>query len=170
VGTAILAVLAGVGIAAWAAGPKGDDSFVAFRQRDVETIPGTFGYLLEPVGDFLPTVNPEQVYPELLGAEQDRNVWLTLATVRNDRDGALWGPAWVFVTHHLCYFDSKGDFVSPARSGADDGCTPKNMLVQVVDARSGEFLAAFDAYDVDGGWSPAREGVPGQAPVGTRFH
>jgi hypothetical protein len=59
--------------------------------------------------------------------------------------------------------------VSPSRAGQDDGCTPNNILVQVVDAQNGRFIAAFDAFDVDGGWLPAREGDPQASPT-TRFH
>jgi hypothetical protein len=73
------------------------------------------------------------------------------------------------VTVHSPSETAKGDFVSPSRAGQDDGCTPNNILVQVVDAQSGRFIAAFDAFDVDGGWLPAREGDPQASPT-TRFH
>jgi hypothetical protein len=96
-------------------------------------------------------------------------VFVTLAGVENASEGIAWGPSWVFVTRDLCYFNTKGDFVSPSRAGEEDGCTPRNMLVQVVDAWSGEFRAVFEAYDLDGAWAPDRAGAPDQVPGATRF-
>jgi hypothetical protein len=159
--------LAGVVVALWRVTRPGDP-FEAFHQVRAQAIPGTFGYELEPA-DGRPVGEPEAAYASLLGSEDGLDVSLTYAVVRNDRDGVRWGPAWVYLTHDLCYFTAKGDFVSPSRAGQDDGCTPNNILVQVVDAQSGRFIAAFDAFDVDGGWLPAREGDPQASPT-TRFH
>ena len=154
-------------LALWLIRP-GDDPFAAFHQARTEPIPGTFGYELTPA-EGRPTIEPQTAYASLLGSGDELDVSLTYAVVRNERDGVRWGPAWVFLTHDLCYFTAKGDFVSPSRAGEDDGCTPNNILVQVVDAQSGRFVAAFDAFDVHGGWLPAREGDPQASPT-TRFH
>lgn len=162
--------IGGAGLAAttWAFGRGRQDPFTAFRQAREQPIPGTFGYVLAPA-EGAPTIEPEAAYGELLGSGAGLDVSLTYATVRNDTDGVEWGPAWVYLTHDLCYFTAKGDFVSPSRAGEDDGCTPDNILVQVVDARSGRFVAAFDAFDVSGEWLPAREGDPQASPT-TLFH
>ena len=80
-----------------------------------------------------------------------------------------WGPSWVFFTNDLCYFTAKGDYVSPSRAGEGDGCRPRNMFVQVVDATSGELRAVFEAYDADLTWLPERLGTPAQVAGSTRF-
>jgi hypothetical protein len=160
------------GATTWMIRSGGEDPYRGYRQATEQVIPGTFGYVLEPADGFEPATDPRSIYPELVGSDPDRRVTLTLATVSNEGDGVAWGPAWVFLTRHLCYFSAKGDFISPSRGGAGDGCSPDNMLVQVVDAKTGEFLAAFDAYDSIGGWSPSRETATSgvQELLGTRFH
>ncbi|MEO8476006.1 MAG: hypothetical protein ABI572_03010 [Actinomycetota bacterium] len=160
--------IAVAGTGAWVVARHRADPFAMFHQARLQTIPGTFGYVLTPA-DGMPRVEPEAAYRALLGSERGLDVSLTYAVVRNDRDGIEWGPAWVYLTHDLCYFTAKGDFVSPSRAGEEDGCTPDNILVQVVDAQTGEFVAAFDAFDVDGGWLPERTGDPQASPT-TRFH
>jgi hypothetical protein len=166
----VLVALALVGglIASWRFTRPSIDPFAAFHQAHSQPIPGTFGYVLVPA-EGRPGVSPDAAYRTLLGAHDGLDVSLTYAIVRNERDGVRWGPAWVYLTHDLCYFTAKGDFVSPSRAGEDDGCTPNNILVQVVDAESGRFVAAFDAFDVEGGWLPARMGDPQTSPT-TRFH
>ncbi len=153
---------------AWVVAQHRADPFAAFHQARPQTIPGTFGYMLTPA-DGVPRVEPGAAYRTLLGSGRGLDVSLTYAVVRNEGDGIEWGPAWVYLTHDLCYFTAKGDFVSPSRSGEDDGCTPDNILVQVVDAQTGTFVAAFDAFDVNGGWLPERAGDPQTSPT-TRFH
>ena len=164
---AVIAVASAL-VATWSLTRTDDDPFSAFHQARTQPIPGTFGYVLAPA-EGRPSIQPDVAYRSLLGAGQDLDVSLTYAVVRNDHDGVMWGPAWVYLTHDLCYFTAKGDFVSPSRAGEDDACTPDNILVQVVDARSGRLIAAFDAFDVRGGWLPAREGDPQASPT-TRFH
>jgi len=161
---AVTVAVAGV----WRTTRPGDDQYAAFHQARTQPIPGTFGYVLDPA-EGRPSIRPDTAYRALLGSGDGLDVSLTYAIVRNDRDGVRWGPAWVYLTHDLCYFTAKGDFVSPSRAGEDDGCTPNNILVQVVDAQSGRFIAAFDAFDVGGGWLPARAGDPQASPT-TRFH
>jgi hypothetical protein len=162
---AVLTVAAGI---TWWTARRSDDAYAALRQAIEQPIPGTFGYLLEPP-DAGATADPSEAYARLLGAADDRDVALTLATVTNADEGYEWGPAWVYITHDLCYFTAKGDLVSPGRSGRTDACTKGNMLVQVVDAASGEMIAAFPAFDLELGWLPQREGTPSQAGL-TRFH
>jgi hypothetical protein len=156
-----------VAAALFAACSGSPDEYAAFHQAESEAIPGTFGYTLEPV-EGTPETDPDAAYDDLIGASFDRDVAVTYAVVRNAGDGVEWGPAWVYFTHDLCYFTAKGDFVSPSRAGLEDGCTEDNMLVQVVDADTGRLVAAFDAFDLSGGWLPSRAG--GDQPALTRFH
>jgi hypothetical protein len=139
------------------------------RQATRQEIPGAFGYDLVPVGDFRPSVDPARIWPDLPGAGTGTDVSVTLAEVVHTTDGADWGPAWVFFTNDLCYFTAKGDYVSPSRAGESDGCRQRNMLVQVVDATSGEFEAVFEAYDADLTWRPERLGTADQVAGSTRF-
>ena len=168
IAVAAASAIAIAGVVVWH-GTRGEaDPFAAFHQAREQPIPGTFGYVLAPA-EGTPGVEPEAAYGDLLGSGEGLDVSLTYATVRNDTDGVEWGPAWVYLTHDLCYFTAKGDFVSPSRAGKDDGCTPDNILVQIVDAQTGRFVAAFDAFDVEGNWLPARAGDPQASPT-TRFH
>lgn len=138
------------------------------RQATRQEIPGAFGYDLVPVGDFRPSIGPSRIWPGLPGAGTGTEVSVTLAEVVHT-DGVDWGPSWVFFTNDLCYFTAKGDYVSPSRAGESDGCRPRNMFVQVVDATSGELRAVFEAYDADLTWLPERIGTPAQVASTTRF-
>jgi len=139
------------------------------HQSSRQEIPGTFGYDLVPVDGFTTDVDPAVAWRELPGARTGSDVSVTLAAVENPAQGVDWGPSWVYFTNDLCYFTAKGDFVSPSRAGEDDGCTPQNVLVQVVDASSGEFRAVFEAYDADLTWLPERAGTPDQVAGATPF-
>lgn len=143
--------------------------YEALHQSERQEIPGTFGYHLLPVDGFTTEVDPVSAWRVLPGAGRGIDVSVTLAEVESPDEGVDWGPSWVYFTNDLCYFTAKGDFVSPARTGEDDGCTPQNVLVQVVDATSGEFRAVFEAYDADLTWLPRRNGSPDQVPAATRF-
>lgn len=143
--------------------------FEPLHQSERQEIPGTFGYELVPVDGFRAEIDPAAVWRELPGAEEGGDVSVTLAAVESPTDGADWGPSWVFFTSDLCYFTAKGDFVSPSRAGETDGCTPQNVLVQIVDASSGELRAVLEAYDDDLSWLPARVGGPDQVAGATRF-
>ena len=143
--------------------------FEPLRQATRQEIPGAFGYDLVPVGDFRPRVDPARIWPSLPGAGTGSDVSVTLAEVVHTTDGVDWGPSWVFFTNDLCYFTAKGDYVSPSRAGESDGCRPRNMFVQVVDASSGELRAVFEAYDADLTWLPERLGTPAQVASTTRF-
>lgn len=146
----------------------GPDPYGPLRQSARQEIPGTFGYDLVPVDGFDAEIDPLQAWRGLTGATGGTHVSVTLASVEDPVDGG-WGPSWVFFTRDLCYFTAKGDFVSPSRSGDGDGCTPRNVLVQVVDAATGEFVAVFEAYDAELTWLPDRVGTPAQVPGATRF-
>lgn len=149
---------------------KGEPSrYEPLHQSERQEIPGTFGYDLVPVDGFETEIDPAAAWRDLPGAGRGGDVSVTLAEVESPTDSADWGPSWVYFTHDLCYFTAKGDFVSPARTGEDDGCTPQNVLVQVVDATSGEFRAVFEAYDDDLTWLPDRVGSPDQVAGVTRF-
>jgi len=147
-----------------------DDSgpYEPLHQSARQEIPGTFGYDLVPVDGFEAEIDPLRAWRGLTGATGDTHVSVTLAAVEAPADDG-WGPSWVFFTRDLCYFTAKGDFVSPSRFGDGDGCTPSNVLVQVVDASTGEFVAVFEAYDAELDWLPQREGTPAQVPGATRF-
>jgi len=144
------------------------DTFGPLRQATVEAIPGTLSYELEPVGDFSPTIAPDADY-EALARRTPGSVTVTLATVHDTDFGTRWGPAWVFFARDVCFATSKGDVVSPARSG-NDPCTDANIWVQAIDAASGATLGSFTAYDGSERWAPDRDGDPSQVPGTTRFH
>jgi hypothetical protein len=149
---------------------RGETSrFEVLHQSERQEIPGTFGYQLVPVDGFRAEIDPAVAWRELPGAGEGTDVSVTLAEVESPTDGADWGPSWVYFTHDLCYFTAEGDFVSPSRAGETDGCTPQNVLVQIVDASSGEFRGVFEAYDDDLTWLPARTGTPDQVAGATRF-
>ena len=145
------------------------DPYAPLHQSARQEIPGTFGYDLVPVDEFRTAVDPELAWRGLPGAGRGSDVSVTLAEVQDAVGRVDWGPSWVYFTNDLCYFTAKGDFVSPARSDEDDGCTRRNVLVQVVDAVTGEFRAVFEAYDADLTWLPYRVGSPDQVPGATRF-
>jgi hypothetical protein len=147
----------------------GSDPYAPLHQSERQEIPGTFGYHLVPVDGFETDVDPIRAWRALPGSGSGAEVSLTLAEVENPADGVDWGPSWVYFTNDLCYFTAKGDFVSPSRSGEGDGCTSSNVLVQIVDASSGEFRAVLEAYDADLTWLPDRIGSPDQVPGATRF-
>ena len=156
-------------LACAACGSGEQDPYEPLHQSERQPIPGTFGYDLMPVDGFATEIDPAAAWRDLPGAERGTSVSVTLAEVENPTEGVDWGPSWVYFTNDLCYFTAKGDFISPARSGEGDGCTPQNVLVQVVDATTGEFRAVFEAYDADLTWLPTRTGSPDQVPGATRF-
>lgn len=161
--------LAFLAVPSIACGRGEPNRYEPLHQSARQEIPGTFGYLLVPVVGFETQIDPAAAWRELPGAGRGSDVSVTLAEVESPAYGADWGPSWVYFTNDLCYFTAKGDFVSPSRSGEDDACTPQNVLVQVVDAASGEFRAVFEAYDADLSWLPSRVGSPDQVAGATRF-
>lgn len=160
------------GIALWLVASvscaHGPDRYEPLRQATVEAIPGTFSYELEPVGGFRPEIAPDARYA-VLARRTSGTVMVTLATVHDTDFGTRWGPAWVFFVRDVCFATSKGDVVSPARSG-NDPCSDANMWVQAIDANTGAALGSFTAYDGTGRWFPVREGDPSQVAGTTRFH
>jgi hypothetical protein len=146
----------------------GPDPFAPLRQATTEPVPGTFSYELEPVGSFRPSFDPGSVYAGL-AERAPGGVAITLATVHDTDFDRTWGPAWVFFARDVCFATSKGDVVSPGRSG-NDPCSDANIWVRVIDASDGDSLGSFTAYDGTTRWLPAREGDPAQVAGVTRFH
>ena len=144
------------------------DAYGPLRQKTTQPIPGTLSFVLEPVGDFRPSFDPDAAYANLVELAPGR-VTITLATVHDTDFGTTWGPAWVLFARDVCFATSKGDIVSPARSG-NDACGDANLWVQVIDARDGRSLGSFTAYDGTTTWVPDREGDPAQVSGTTRFH
>jgi hypothetical protein len=145
------------------------DRYAPLHQSARQEIPGTFGYELLPVDGFEVRIDPTRAWQGLTGAGEGSSVSVTLAGVEDPGGDMAWGPSWVYFTNDLCYFSAKGDFVSPSRAGEDDGCTPQNVLVQVVDPSTGDLRAVFEAYDADLTWAPHLMGSPDQVAGATRF-
>ncbi|HVF07405.1 MAG TPA: hypothetical protein VNC60_02415 [Actinomycetota bacterium] len=158
-------------VATVSAACSADDAspYEPLHQSARQEIPGTFGYVLVPLEGFRGEVDPSSAWRDLPGAGEGSAVSVTLADLEHPGEGVDWGPSWVYFTNDLCYFTAKGDFVSPSRAGKTDGCTRQNVLVQVVDATSGEFTAVFEAYDAHLTWTPTRVGTPDQVAGATRF-
>jgi hypothetical protein len=171
-----LSILAALAAVLAACGTSRPDPYAGFRQAGTEAIPGTFDWQLDPPGDSRPSLSPERAYAGLPGAGTQHDVMLTFAVIRNERDGSVTPPSWVFITRHLCFFSAKGDLVSPGRFGDGDACTQNNLLVQAVDASTGRLVSVFSAYDVTDGWIPTRsedhQAAGNDAPSAgaTRFH
>ena len=144
------------------------DAYGPLRQQTTQPIPGTLSFVLEPVGDFRPSFDPDAAYANLVERAPGR-VTITLATVHDTDFGTTLGPAWVLFARDVCFAASKGDIVSPARSG-NDACGDANLWVQVIDAGDGRSLGSFTAYDGTTTWVPDREGDPAQVSGTTRFH
>ena len=144
------------------------DAYGPLRQRTTQSIPGSLSFVLEPVGDFRPSFEPDTAYANLV-ERAPGGVMITLATVRDTDFGTTWGPAWVLFARDVCFATSKGDVVSPARSG-NDPCGDANLWVQAIDAGDGRTLGSFGAYDGTTTWKPDREGDPAQVSGTTRFH
>jgi hypothetical protein len=146
-------------LAATACSRTAPDPYAAFRQTDVEEVPGTFDWELHPVdSSFRPAISPEVAYEEVYGAGREPEAVAVLAQVYNHVGDYVGPPAWVFITPDTCFATAKGDLVSPGRSG--NGCTQQNLYVQGVDATTGETLGGFSAFEPPDGWTPAREGTP----------
>src|SRR4029450_4314734 len=94
------------------------DPYGPLRQATNQPIPGTLDFVLEPVGDFRPSFDPAAAYDRLVDRAAGA-VTITPATVRDTDFGETWGPGWVMFVRDVCFAASKGDVVSPARSGND---------------------------------------------------
>jgi hypothetical protein len=164
---AIIAILLATLIAGSACARE-TDTYGPLRQRATQPIPGTLSFVLEPVGDYRPSFDPGAAYENLV-ERAPGGVMITLATVHDTDFGTTWGPAWVLFARDVCFATSKGDIVSPARSG-NDPCGDANLWVQAIDAGDGRSLGSFTAYDGTTTWTPDREGDPAQVSGTTRFH
>jgi hypothetical protein len=153
--------------AAWMWWPERATAYASLRQSKQERVPGTLDVFLEPAPeDFTPVLSPAAAYRERAAAHDRHPVSMTLAVVRQGfvEDGSLRraAPAWVVVSRDVCYFANKGDLISPARAsdGRRDGCTPKNLFFQVLDATTGKQLFTVAGFDPSGRWAPTRAVAP----------
>ena len=143
------------------------DPSAPYRLTGAEEVPGSFDWSLLPPEDD-PEISVADAFGRLPGAGEEPSSFVALGRVRNEFDGALGPTAWLFITPHLCFATAKGDLVSPGRFGDGDGCTDDNLYVQGVDARTGEVLGGFTAFDTVEGWTPARAGLPSPIDVRTQ--
>ena len=159
-------VVAMAAVSAWAWWPERAIAFAPYHQSRNERVPGTLDVFLEPPpADVAPVISPAAAYRERAAAHDRHPVSITLAVVRQGfaADGSLrrTAPAWVVMGRDVCYFASKGDLISPARAsdGRSDGCTPKSLFFQVLDATNGAQLFSIAGFDPSGRWTPARRGA-----------
>jgi hypothetical protein len=162
-----VAVVGGFGLVAvagaslWVEPAAGPPSYASFRQARAQEVPGTLGVMLmPPPDDFRPAVTPREAYRAVVSRPAPGGVVQALAVVSSPyarpSDEI---PAWVIVGRGVCDASSKGDVVSVGRSNPEAGrlpCTDDNLLMAVVDARTGRLVAVYRAYDVTGTWKPAR--------------
>lgn len=156
----VLVFVAGASL--WLARGSGPPSYASFRQARAQEVPGTLGVTLMPPPDgFEPAVTPRQASRAVVRRPPPGGMIETLAVV-----SSLYArpaeeiPAWVIVGRGVCDASSKGDVVSIGRSDPEaEGlpCTNDNLLMAVVDARTGDLLGVYRGYDVTGNWEPARE-------------
>jgi hypothetical protein len=152
-------LVAALVVAAVACSSSPPDPYAAYRQTQIEDVPGTLDWQIGPVpSDYRAAIGPADAYDELFTAGDRKHAYAILAEVTNTTNHTVGPPAWVFVTPHTCYATAKGDLVSPGRTG--DGCTDENLYVQGVNATTGERLGGFTAFDTPTPWVPAREGTP----------
>ena len=143
----------------------GQAPYASFRLAREEEIPGSLGFILEPPPEaFRPSISPAEAMRIAAGAARQPppGVDEVLASVPSALVGASGTDqiaVWVLIARKLCYFASKGDVVSSARSAPADqelpACTRKNLSAVLVDARTGMALAAIRGYDLTGNWKPA---------------
>lgn len=137
--------------------------YAALRLASEEEIPGSLGFFLEPPpATFRPSVSPDRARQIAAGASvPPGEVLEVLASVPSASLGSVGSgdvTVWVLVARGICYFASKGDLVSSARSAPASrelpACTRKNLSAVLVDATSGKALAAVRGYDLSGTWKP----------------
>jgi hypothetical protein len=157
------AIVAAVCAAVWLSAPPRAVAYASLRLARQQLVPGTLDVFLEPAPvDFRPIVSPSEAYRDRAAAHTSHDVSVSLAVVRQGLPEVgpvrRAGPAWIVVNHDVCYFTSKGDLISPARAsgGERDGCTPRNLFIQVLDARTGDQLFTIGGFDTSGNWSPLR--------------
>jgi hypothetical protein len=154
-------LVAAAGMSLWVDRASGPPSYASLRQARVQEVPGTLGVTLMPPPDgFRPAVTPRDAYLAVVSRPAPGGIVQTLAVVASPYASS--GdeiPAWVIVGRGVCDASSKGDVVSVGRSEPEAGrlpCTDDNLLMAVVDARTGRLVAVYRAYDVTGTWKPAR--------------
>jgi hypothetical protein len=158
------AAMVAVGVTAvWLSTTNHAAAYASLRLAREQLVPGTLDVFLEPAPpEYRPAVTPTAAYRSRASAHTSHDVSVSLAMVRQGlpQVGPVRraGPAWIVVNHDVCYFASKGDLISPARAsgGKRDGCTEKNLFIQVLDARTGDQLFTIGGFDTSGRWAPVR--------------
>jgi hypothetical protein len=163
-GAASLIVLAGLATAWWLlVSRRSPPPYASLRLAREEEIPGSLGFLLEPPPPtFHPSISPQKA--RRIAARTSvppGEVHVVLASVPSvSLTGRGTGDVtvWVLVARGICYFASKGDLVSSARSSPASqelpDCTSRNLSAVLVDATTGKALAAVRGYDLSGTWRP----------------
>ncbi len=143
----------------WAGADRSSPVYASLRQSRAQEVPGTLGVVLRPPpASFAPVVSPKEAYRSVVTTPPPGGVVESLAVVASpyaEHDVT----AWVVIGRGICDASSKGDVVSPGRSDPTaEGlpCTNQNLLMAVVDARTGKDVAVYRGYDASGIWSPAR--------------
>ncbi len=158
-GLTVVAIAAVVAGGAWLRLADGTPSYAAYRQARQQEVPGTLGVMLvPPPSGFDPAVTPERAYAVVVTTPPPGGVVESLAVVsslyaKDDVTG------WVIIGRGICDASSKGDVVSPGRADPTASglpCTNSDLLMAVVDARTGLDVAVYRGYDVTGAWQPAR--------------
>jgi len=154
-------LLAVGGASLWVARGSGAPSYASFRQARSQEVPGTLGVTLMPPPDgFRPAVTPGEAYRAVVRRPPPGGIVQALAVVSSPyARPSDESPAWVIVGRGVCDASSKGDVVSVGRSDPEAArlpCTDDNLLMAVVDARTGRLVGVYHAYDVTGAWKPAR--------------
>ena len=145
-----LGLLAVAGTSLWVERASGPTSYASFRQARAQEVPGTLGVtLMPPPDDFRPAVTPQEAYRAVVRRPAPGGIVQALAVVSSPYARSSDEiPAWVIVGRGVCDASSKGDVVSVGRSNPEAGCLPctdDNLLMAVVDARTGRLAAAGPA-------------------------
>jgi hypothetical protein len=164
---ALVASLTAAGVALVATLPEHGHSvsYAKLRLEKEQEIPGSLGVFLEPPPSGLdPSVSPERALKIAAGSTlpipdvQEALVAVPSATLGLGAAERVI-TAWALFARKVCYFASKGDLVSSARSASArkelPACTRHNLSVVLVDAITGKTLAAIRGYDLSGDWAPA---------------
>jgi hypothetical protein len=115
---------------------------------------------MPPPDGFRPAVTPGEAYRVVVRRPPPGGIVQALAVVSSPyARPSDTTPAWVIVGRGVCDASSKGDVVSVGRSDSEARrlpCTDDNLLMAVVDARTGRLVGVYHGYDVTGVWKPAR--------------
>jgi len=132
-------------------------SYAALRQAKEETIPGTWGVILEPPpADLEPSLGPAKAFDIAAAGDTPEKVTRSLALVRDEGNGIEGRPAWVFIARDLCFLSNKGELVASSRRPVEpERCTDKNLAIEAIDAKTGEPFMVTSGYDETERWATA---------------